>query len=76
MVLMSLDAESRRLLHATKVRYQVIERGVQAFAGASVEFGEWGLGVDQQDGMGGGGLGERGEAAGWLIRCHKVALIR
>ncbi len=43
---------------AARHQGQVIERGVQAFAGTGVEFGEWGVGVDQQDGMGGGGLGQ------------------
>jgi hypothetical protein len=41
---------------------QEIERGVQAFADAGLKFGQWGLSVDQQDGLGRSGLGQRGVA--------------
>ena len=42
---------------------QVIERGMQALAGAGVEFGQWDGFIDEQDGLGGGDRGERSEAA-------------
>lgn len=42
---------------------QVIEGGVQAFAGAGVEFSQWGGAVDEQDRLSGGDWGKGDKAA-------------
>jgi hypothetical protein len=49
---------------------QVFEDGAEAFADAVVEFLEWGVAVDEQDGVVGGELGHGGEAARRLLIAH------
>ena len=49
------------------MRLQVLEDGAEAFADAVVEFAEWGVAVDEQDGVVGGELGHGGEAAGRIV---------
>lgn len=39
---------------------EVFEDGVEAFGEAGVEFADWGVGVDQEDGVVGGGVGHVG----------------
>ena len=51
---------------------EVFEDGVEAFADAVVEFAQWSVVVDEQDGVFGGELGHWGEAAGRLLSCHGV----
>lgn len=46
---------------------QIGEGRVQALAGAGVKLAERGVAVDEQDGVVGGGLGDGGEAAGWVL---------
>lgn len=42
---------------------KVFEDGVQALTGAGVEIAQWCIGVDEQDGMVGGGVGHWGVVA-------------
>jgi len=51
---------------------EVFEDGVETFADAVVEFAQWGVAVDEQDGVVGGELGHWGEAAGRGLGCHGV----
>jgi len=53
---------------------EVFEDGVEAFADAVVEFAQWSVVVDEQDGVFGGELGHWGEAAGRSICGHKDEL--
>lgn len=39
---------------------EVFEDGVEAFGDAGVEFAQWGVGVDEEDGVVGGGVGHVG----------------
>lgn len=39
---------------------EVLEDGVKAFGGAGVEIAQWGVGVDQEDRVVGGGVGHVG----------------
>ena len=49
---------------------EVFEDGAEAFADAVVEFAEWGVAVDEQDGVVGCELGHGGEAARRVLGCH------
>ena len=51
---------------------QVIEYGVQAFADAVVKFAEWGVAVDEEDGVVGGELGHGDEATRRIAHCHWI----
>jgi len=46
---------------------EVFEDGAEAFADAVVGFAQWGIAVDEQDGVVGGELGHWGEAAGRVL---------
>jgi len=50
---------------------QVFEDCAEAFADAVVEFLEWGVAVDEQDGVVGGELGHGGEATRRIVHGHK-----
>ena len=55
---------------------EVLEDGAEAFADAVVEFLERGVAVDEQDGVVGGELGHRGEAARRIVCCHEDVLFK
>ena len=55
-------------------KVEVFENGVEAFADAVVEFAEWSVTVDEQDGVVGGELGHGGEAARRLLIAHGKSL--
>ena len=50
---------------------EVFEDGAEAFADAVVEFADWGVAVDEEDGVFGGELGHGGEAARRVVHGHK-----
>ena len=50
---------------------EVFEDGAEAFANAVVEFAEWGVAVDEEDGVFGGELGHGGEAPRRIVHGHK-----
>jgi hypothetical protein len=50
----------------------VLEDGVEALADAVVEFADWGLVVDEEDGVAGGELGHGDEAAWRVFSRHGV----
>jgi len=49
---------------------EVLEDGAEALADAVVEFAQWGVAVDEQDGVVGGELGHGGEAARRVVHFH------
>jgi len=51
---------------------EVLEDGAEAFADAVVELAEWGVAVDEEDGVVGGELGHGGEAARRVVHCHWI----
>ena len=55
---------------------QVFEDGAEAFADAVVEFADWCVAVDEENGVFGGELGHGGEAARRVVRWHKDELFK
>ena len=51
---------------------EVFEDGAEAFAEAVVEFAQWGVGVDEEDGVVGGEVGHGGVVAERVLISHGV----